>query len=531
MFKRLAFRVLLIATAATILAACANVVPPTGGERDALPPVLLRADPPQQTLHFNRRHIRLDFDEYIKLQSTNNIQFTPALRGKPSFEVRFGTLYIDLGVDSLRDSTTYTINFGDAITDLNEGNKLSGFSYVFSTGDYLDSLRFSGQVKAADKREPMNGLLVALYTADAADSVMYLDKPFYFTKTDKNGEFFFQNLKGGEYKLWIFDDKDNNLKYSRAEPAAFIDALVSPQADSLVPKSYLLVDDKKANRRILERARLDAGSVKIVFSSWPDGLQLKRLGVDSTAGLWHQVADSLFFYYPDVEADSLVLQLAYDERVDTLVFRKSTASPKTSRLSLAKNNQPSVLEPLKLTVGRPLALPLDTAAFVWKVDSVQGVKLPFSYAYEGLELVIMPELEANKRYELFVPRGALRDWLSLEVDSFRFSFSSASLEAFGDLVLEDLDSLPAGITHVELLTEQYEVVESRRYHPGEPVTFKKIRPLSYKIRFYADVNANNRLDLGSIAEHTAPEPVWYVVESAKLRANWEVSLSVKTLRN
>jgi hypothetical protein len=162
---------------------------------------------------------------------------------------------------------------------------------------------------------------------------------------------------------------------------------------------------------------------------------------------------------------------------------------------------------------------------------VAGLKLPFAYTYDGTELVILPELQPNTRYELFVPRGALRDWLSLEVDSFRFSFSSASLEAFGDLVLEDLDSLPAGITHVELLTEQYEVVESRRYQPGEPVTFKKIRPLSYKIRFYSDLNANNRLDLGSIADHTPPEPVWYVVESAKLRANWEVSLSVKRLRN
>ena len=45
-------------------------------------------------------------------------------------------------------------------------------------------------VKSAEKREPVNGLLVALYTADSPDSVMYQQKPFYFTKTDKNGDFF-----------------------------------------------------------------------------------------------------------------------------------------------------------------------------------------------------------------------------------------------------------------------------------------------------------------------------------------------------
>ena len=69
-----------------LLWSCANVVPPTGGERDVVPPVLLRALPTNGTLFFNKREIRLDFNEYVKLQNTSNIQFTPALDGKPTFE-------------------------------------------------------------------------------------------------------------------------------------------------------------------------------------------------------------------------------------------------------------------------------------------------------------------------------------------------------------------------------------------------------------------------------------------------------------
>jgi hypothetical protein len=38
-----------------LLWGCANVVPPTGGDRDVVPPVLLRALPTNGTLFFNKQ--------------------------------------------------------------------------------------------------------------------------------------------------------------------------------------------------------------------------------------------------------------------------------------------------------------------------------------------------------------------------------------------------------------------------------------------------------------------------------------------
>ncbi|MEJ7912652.1 MAG: Ig-like domain-containing protein, partial [Chitinophagaceae bacterium] len=46
---------------------CANIVPPQGGPRDTLPPVLLNVDPPDSTLNFRGNRITFTFDEYVNL--------------------------------------------------------------------------------------------------------------------------------------------------------------------------------------------------------------------------------------------------------------------------------------------------------------------------------------------------------------------------------------------------------------------------------------------------------------------------------
>jgi len=50
---------------------CATIVPPTGGPRDTLPPVLLRVSPPDSSRDFAAKKIVFEFDEYVQL---DNIQ-------------------------------------------------------------------------------------------------------------------------------------------------------------------------------------------------------------------------------------------------------------------------------------------------------------------------------------------------------------------------------------------------------------------------------------------------------------------------
>jgi len=47
---------------------CARRSSPTGGEKDSLPPVLVRSYPKMNSILFDKDEIELVFDEYIKLK-------------------------------------------------------------------------------------------------------------------------------------------------------------------------------------------------------------------------------------------------------------------------------------------------------------------------------------------------------------------------------------------------------------------------------------------------------------------------------
>jgi hypothetical protein len=358
---------------------------------------------------------------------------------------------------------------------------------------------------------------------------MYQKKPFYFTKTNKSGQFALENLKGGQYLVWIFKDENNNLKYDKSEEAAFAKDLL--QLDTLNADSlkFLLINDLKANLKLQERRSPETGSAKFVFSSTPDSLEISLLDSMAEETVLERMQDSVFFFHRLTTADSLFFRLAYADRVDTIRINQRKVALTMSQLSLRKNNQPSVLEPIKLSANRPLSVDFDTSLVSWSYDTLTAVKIPFSWKIDGRKLEITPDLIQNKRYELFIAQGALKDWFGAAVDSFRFGFSSASPEAFGDLVVEGLDSLPEGITHIDLLSEGYELIQRLKLPEDKKVTFQKLRPLTYRIRFFSDLNENEVLDLGSIANRIQPEPVWYLRETAKLRANWEVSINAAQL--
>lgn len=528
-------RLLLIVFLAFVLVRCANVVPPTGGPRDAEPPVLREASPPVGTLSFNQPQIRLEFSEYIRVQNPSQIRISPALNTPPTFTERFNQLTIDLGESPLAPNTTYTINFGDALTDLNEGNKLQNFKYVFSTGLFLDSLRLSGKVMDAYKYTKCEQILIGLFPADSVDGLKVGDKkPFYFIKTDKEGRFELENLRGGTYVLLAFEDKDNNLQYKPMESVAMLDSLIYPDTSSQNQVILRLFENKAAILKITEKRSPEPGVVRLRFSLPVDSVQITPLSDVGTQKLsWWHSADSVLVYHKALTADSLVLACNYDGKSDTLVITNRKPGERGLRnasLRLYPGNQPSVFEPLKLLSTRPIAI-IDSSKFRWKADTTQVDSMPYKLELQGSTVFVHAQLKENTRYELFLEQGALKDWFGLPVDTFRFIFNSASPEAFGALLLEQIDSVPQKFTHVELLNDQYELVQRLPLTRGKEIIFKQLRPISYRLRLLRDVNGNGKWDGGDYESGRQPEEFWYYPEPIAIRANWEVGISLGASAN
>ena len=104
------------------------MIPPTGGDRDSLPPLLLKVSPPDSSKGFNTRTITFTFDEYIEQpqETFKNLLISPNPSIPPNVESKLRTLTVKIK-DTLEPNTTYYYNFGDAIKDVNEGNVLHNF--------------------------------------------------------------------------------------------------------------------------------------------------------------------------------------------------------------------------------------------------------------------------------------------------------------------------------------------------------------------------------------------------------------------
>ncbi|TKK71946.1 hypothetical protein FC093_02735 [Ilyomonas limi] len=180
---------------------CANIIPPTGGPKDTLPPVLIVATPADSSLHFNVKKITLNFDEYVTADNpTENVVIWPNPVVQPEITSKLRTVTIKLK-DTLEPNMTYTINFGKSLKDINEGNADSAFRYVFSTGTRLDDNKLNGKVLLAQSGKVDSTLIVVLQR-NLNDTAIKKLPPRYYTKLDSKGNFYFYNLPTDSFNVF-----------------------------------------------------------------------------------------------------------------------------------------------------------------------------------------------------------------------------------------------------------------------------------------------------------------------------------------
>ncbi len=211
-FFLFSFLLILISKIAVLNTGCANIIPPAGGPRDSLPPVLLEADPADSSRNFKDNKITFTFDEFVEVQNVSeNLLISPLPKNTPIVDYKLKTVTVKLK-DSLEANTTYTFDFGNSIKDFAEGNVTKNFTYTFSTGPYIDSLQLTGNVVLAETGKIDTTLIVMLHTSPD-DSVIIKEKPRYITKLDSKGGFTFNNLPPKTYYLYALKDEGGIRRY------------------------------------------------------------------------------------------------------------------------------------------------------------------------------------------------------------------------------------------------------------------------------------------------------------------------------
>ncbi len=355
-----------------VLTGCANIIPPGGGPRDSLPPVLVKVTPPDSSKGFNTKTITFTFDEFIDQPQDifRNLIVSPTPVIAPVVESKLRTLTVRIK-DTLESNTTYYYNFGDAIKDVNEGNVLHNFSYIFTTGTTLDTLQLGGKVILAETGGIDTTLIVMLHRS-AKDSAVLNERPRYITKLDGRGNFRFQYLPPGTYHIYAMKDESGARRYSDKSLFAFADSAVEIRPAAPPVTLYAFIEDQSTSSTPTINFTGNKGPVQR-----PDDRRLKY-STNLNGNTQDLLNDLSFnFEHPLRNIDTTKLQLTTDSTF-ILTAASWLVDSSQKRLTLKTNWKENTLYNLILdkdfaedTSGRKL-LKTDTLYFTTKKQTDYG---------------------------------------------------------------------------------------------------------------------------------------------------------------
>ena len=450
------------------LVACANIVPPSGGPRDSLPPYRIVAKPMDSAINVNPKEIVIGFNEYISTVSLQeNLIVGPGLKNIPLVESKLNTLRIRIN-DTLLPNTTYRIQLGNAVRDVNEGNIAQNFSYVFSTGNHIDSGRIQGTVKLAETGRVDSTLIVVLHPV-GKDSAIYKNKPLYYAKIDGKGRFGFDFLPNQSFSIYVLPN-DYGKKY----------------------------DDST-----------------------------KLFAFKETPVIANNSKDSipLFAFQAFQKTEKKKTGLANNKSV-----KRNSPSLKYSRS--ADGNEQDLLNPLRLVFETPIHLndsfPIVLSDTNYQKIEDYSVYIDSTASNT---LVIKTDWVNATKYKLVIPQNAIKDTLNNRlVKTDTLTFFSKPNKAYGACVIR-LSGLEVYTKPVLLLTQDDKTKFSFPITQNL-LNIAQLPPGEYQLKLLQDENQNGIWDTGKFGygyKNKQPEKVIALPNKLTIRADWdnELNLTIK----
>ena len=538
-FFRITFCYLGFLFIASIITGCANVVAPTGGEKDIEPPRPVSFSPESLTTHFKGREIKISFDENFSLNNpSSEIYLSPTSSEKLRYKIKHKHLFVTLP-DSLKENTTYTLHFGNSIADITEGNKIEGLTYVFSTGEVIDSFRIQGVLKDALTLKPDKNFLVMLYS-DANDSAVAKIKPAYFTRTDENGVFVLSYLHYGTYRLFCLNDKNLDYLYDQPEEeVAFIDTLITVNDSIDFYSMFSFIPDQKKTV-LLSVSNSENNKIAFAFNH-PVSDILPKIISDSTKILFQSHSrnnDTIFVWYESKQRDSVYCSYTLDGKIDTIGIRMKVLSSQKgiapvkfsmrSNLLGTKNNYSlsseknlefhfnypiqKVRKDLFAEIRSDSTSEIRNGLLVLKIDSLTGLR------YSVLDF----DFEKGKNYSVTIPKNYFTDIFGNSNDSLVLHFKKSEEISTGNLHLEIMNEDTAHHYFAELVSGKT-VIKHWQISSGKNIcNITAVTPSTYRLRFVRDDNENDKWDAGDYWLHVQPEKVTYAAKDIVVRANWDM---------
>lgn len=510
-----------------LLSGCASTGTLTGGAKDILPPVLDTVlSTPNRQLNFRPKQLNFFFDEFVEVRDPiKQVLVSPPLTYIPQVKHRGKRVTFTFDEkEALRENATYTINFGEAIVDFHEGNKLGNFAYVFATGPVLDSLNLKGKIVDALTGEPDPDMVVFLYD-NLQDSVVRKEKPFYFARPDKSGNFIFQNVKSDTFRIFAVKDENINYKYDLpAEKIAFLDTLIVLNA-AYNSEIRLRSSLPKPKIKILSVNAKTYGKVNIAFNTSPPSDINYGFSSRMEIHTRELINDSLNIYY-ETSLDSFSIYVLND----TLKIKPKGKADFLKKAKLKRvyaNNSPQMLPGDSLVIKYNLPLKNIIKDKITVYDTIGQIDdISVDLAMDDKSIIIKYPWSPGESYVMDIDSAALKSYYGQSNDSLALPFTILTPAKTGTLklIVADLDSMFAYIINVKR-DKNVIISENVSNKSKHQIVIKGLVPDRYNVEIIRDDNKNGQWDPADYWTKQQPE-YFRLFKGDKLRENWETEMNV-----
>ena len=363
----------------------------------------------------------------------------------------------------------------------------------------------------------------------------------YF-KEDKLRHYFVRCLRDDpNYFKLLFSAPQDRMPVIRAlnqVDTLQTDSLPLP-ADSLVNDSIQrTVPDSIATDSIVAEA-IAADSIATDSIVWTDYAVFQPSTNKDTITVWltdsmiisrdtiaftmtYMASDSILNLYPQTDTVLAVYRAPrLSEKVKAAMDKKKENEVK--RLNVRHNASSSfdIYDSLRINSPTPLRyVDLEKIHLSLKKDTTyKPLKIsPFVVDSSKMQIVVPYKWEPEKEYLLEIDSAAFTDVYNASNDQLESTMRVRSLEDYSTLIvkMEDIDYR----ARIQLLNEKDAVVRELPVS-DEGARFEFLKPTSYYMRLYLDLNGDGKWTTGDWMKHRAPEPVFYFSGKLTLRANWD----------
>ncbi len=528
---KIVYRFLFLSVLLIFVTNCARTGRPEGGAKDEEAPLFVTSIPPYETVKFNKKEIKINFNEYIVLKDLNSqLVVSPPMKNPPLISPQGSpSEYIKIEIlDTLQPNTTYIFNFGNAVQDNNEGNKLENFKYVFSTGTYIDSLKTSGSIKDAKLIEAPKNINILLYRLDSTfnDSIIYKKKPNYITSTLDTTVFKFTNLRKGDYLMLALQESINDYIFNPVtEKIGFSTDTIQFPRDSIIKKPIILFKEEQPYQ--FKRAKeISKGKIEFGFEGDAKNMQVKMLSKVpddfKSISKFEIDKDTLNFWFTPFEADSLNFTVSNNNFIDTLTVRLR----KNKIDSLIINSSISTIlnfrDTLFLNSNNPITK-IDTSKISLFDKDTIAVKYTTLPSEKENTIGIIFDKEPKQKYSFTAFPDAFNDVFLNKNDTLKYRFVTKEFEDYGRITM-NVSNINSKNLIIELITgtKKTLIVQRNFITTSESIVFNLLEPKKYTIRIIIDENKNNKWDTGNYLKRQLPEIILYhkEINNADLRANF-----------